>query len=83
MSVFSLLIQAQKEGLIGHPIAGYDQELLKNEFKIPAEVKLLTVLVLGYKGEDDALNERQLESENGPRVRNSVETWYAEEGWSL
>ncbi len=83
MSVFSLLIQAQKEGLIGHPLAGYDQELLKKEFSIPEEIRLLTVLVLGYKGEDDALNERQLKSENGPRVRNPVETWYAEEGWSL
>ncbi len=83
MSVFSLLLQAQKEGLIGHPIAGYDQELLKNEFKIPEDIRLLTVLVLGYRGEADALNERQMESENGSRVRNPLVKWYSEEIWSL
>ena len=83
MAVFGLLIQAQKEGLVGHPIAGYDQELLKKEFEIPGAVKLLTIIVLGYKGDSNALNERQLEAENGPRVRNSVEKWYAEERWSL
>ncbi len=83
MSVFSLLIQAQKEGLTGHPIAGYDQELLKDEFEIPGNIKLLTILVLGYKGEADALNERQLESENGPRVRNPRDKWYAAESWNL
>ncbi len=83
MSVFSLLVQAQKEGLTGHPIAGYDQEILKNEFEIPGNVKLLTIVVLGYKGEADALNERQLESENGPRVRNSRDEWYAKERWNF
>lgn len=81
MSVYSLLLQAQKEGLIGHPIAGYDQELLKKEFAIPEEVRLLTVIILGYKGGTEALNEKQLESENGPRVRNPLEKWYAEETW--
>lgn len=81
MSVFSLLVQAQKEGLVGHPIAGYDQKLLKQEFGIPEDIALLTVIVLGYKGEPDALNERQLEAENGPRVRKPVEEWYAQERW--
>ncbi len=83
MSVFSLLVQAEKEELIAHPIAGYDQELLKNEFGIPADIKLLTLLVVGYKGSDEALSEKQLESENGPRVRNSKETWLSEEGWNF
>ncbi len=83
MSVFSLLLQAQKEGLVAHPIAGYDQEILKNEFGIPADIKLLTILVVGYKGSDEALSEKQLESEHGPRVRNSRETWLSEEEWKF
>ena len=83
MSVFSLLLQAQREELIGHPIAGYDQEILKKEFEIPEDIKLLTVLIFGYKGNTEALNERQLEAENGPRVRNSTEKWYSKETWNF
>lgn len=83
MSVFSLLAQAQKEGLIGHPIAGYDQALLKKEFGIPEDIQLLTIVVLGYKGSDDALSERQRVSENGPRVRQPREKWYTKEKWEF
>ncbi len=83
MSVFSLLVQVEKEGLLAHPIAGYDQELLKNEFKIPEDIKLLTILVVGYRGSDEALSEKQLESEHGPRVRNSREIWLSEEIWKF
>ncbi len=83
MSVFSLLLQAQKEGLIGHPIAGYDQAILKKEFGIPEDTTLLTVLVLGHKGDSTLLNERQLSAENGPRVRNTKGKWFTKEKWDL
>lgn len=83
MSVFSLLLQAEKEGLLAHPIAGYDQEVLKTEFKIPEDIKLLTILIVGYKGSEEALNEKQLESEHGPRVRNPREQWHSREKWDF
>jgi len=83
MSVFSLLLQAQKEGLIGHPIAGYDQSLIKKEFEIPEDIKLLTILVLGFKGGFESLNEKQLASENSPRVRNPKGKWFAKEKWTF
>lgn len=83
MSVFSLLVQAEKEGLLAHPIAGYDQELLKKEFGIPEDIKLLTLIVVGYKGSEEALSEKQLESEHGPRVRNPKEKWLSEEVWKF
>jgi glutaredoxin-dependent peroxiredoxin len=83
MSVFSLLLQAEHEGLLAHPIAGYDQDLLKKEFEIPEDIRLLTLIVLGYKGNTESLNDKQLESENGPRIRNPKEKWYSEEKWSF
>jgi len=83
MSVFSLLAQAEKEGLLAHPIAGYDQEILKKEFGIPDDVKLLTIVVMGYKGSEKALSEKQLESEHGPRVRNPKEKWFVKEKWTF
>ena len=83
MSVLSLITQAENEGLIAHPIAGYDQEILKNEFGIPKDVKLLTILIMGYKGSEESLNEKQLESEHGPRIRNPRENWLSEETWNF
>ncbi len=83
MSVLSLLVQAQKEGLIGHPIAGYNQVLLKKEFGIPEDIQLLAIVVLGFKGSVDALDERQSVTENGPRIRQPREKWYTKEKWEL
>jgi glutaredoxin-dependent peroxiredoxin len=83
MSVFSILIQAEKEGILAHPIAGYNQQILKDEFKIPDDIKLLTVLVLGIRGNDNILSEKQLEAENGPRIRNSRINWLSEESWKF
>jgi len=83
MSVFSLLVQAEKEGLLAHPIAGYDQKILKIEFEIPEDVKLLTILVIGYKGITEALNEKQIESEHGPRIRNPRGKWLSNEKWNF
>ena len=85
MSVFSLLIQAWSEGIIAHPIAGYSQNVIKQAFDIPDEMKLLTVLILGYKdsGAESGLTPKQLESERGPRVRNPSADWFCEEKWDF
>jgi len=65
----NLMLQAVKEGLIAHPIAGFKPVKLKEEFGIPEEHTLITVVVIGFPGDESHLNEKHLESEHSERDR--------------
>ena len=86
-AVFSLVLQAQSEGIASHQMAGFSQDALREAFSVPEEVALLVVVALGYEDDDKAkagLNEAQLEKENGPRVRlafNEIVT--LDKGWDF
>jgi nitroreductase len=65
----NLMLQAVKEGLIAHPIAGFKPAKLKEEFGIPEEYTLITIVVIGFPGDESHLNEKHLESEHSARDR--------------
>ncbi len=65
----NLILQAVKEGLIAHPIAGFKPVKLKEEFGIPEEYTLITVVVIGFLGDEFHLNEKHLELEHSERSR--------------
>jgi nitroreductase len=65
----NLVLQAVKEGLIAHPIAGFKPGKLKEEFGIPEEYSLITVVVIGFPGDESHLNEKHLELEHSERNR--------------
>jgi nitroreductase len=69
LAVESLMLQATKEGLIAHPIAGYKPLPLKEAFGIDSDMILLTLVILGYPGDEAHLSDRHRESEHGARVR--------------
>lgn len=73
MAVQNLQIQAQHEGLIAHPIAGFKAGELKDELGIPADHILITLVVIGYPGTDNELNEKHQELESSERVRKSLD----------
>ncbi len=65
----NLILQAVKEGLIAHPIAGFKPLKLKEEFGIPEEYTPITVVVIGFPGDESHLNEKHLELEHSTRDR--------------
>jgi nitroreductase len=67
----NLLLQATKEGLYAHPMAGFDPFVVKKAFDIPAEFTVITLVAIGYPGSDAHLSEKHLKSETGPRERKS------------
>lgn len=73
MAAMAYQIQAIAEGLYVHPIAGYNNKDAKEALGIREEDTLQTLIVLGYPGDQKELNEKHLESENGPRVRKSLD----------
>lgn len=65
----NLMLQGVKEGLYVHPIAGFDPLKVKAAFGIPEDYIVITLVIMGYPGDEASLNEKHRELENGPRQR--------------
>ena len=72
MATLSLLLGAVQEGLMGHPMAGYDAAGVKKALDIPDEYHVLCVASLGYEGPIDLLDERTRAKDESPRVRKEL-----------
>ncbi len=55
LAVGEMILRATELGLIAHPIAGFDPLVLKRELGIPPEYVVITMVNIGYSGEDDSL----------------------------
>ncbi len=71
MATAFLILRATELGLVAHPIAGYDPVKVKEILKIPAEMVLIALLIIGEKSEEiyPLLSEKQIlaESQRPPR----------------
>ncbi len=65
----NLMLQGIKEGLYVHAIAGFDPLKVKAGFHIPDEYVVITLVAMGYPGDEATLNEKHKELEHGPRNR--------------
>lgn len=73
LAVMSLLLAAVSEGLMAHPMAGYDANKLHATFDIPAEYHVMCVVAMGYQGPIEALEGRWREYDESPRVRKGID----------
>lgn len=69
----NLMLQATQLGLTAHPIAGYSPEKVKKVFSIPERFTVVVLIVLGYPGDTDQLEDWAKEAELGPRQRRPLE----------
>ena len=60
-----VLLQATDLGLVAHPVAGYDEDKTKEILKIPAEMTVITLIIVGKlsKKVNPDLSEAQKKSE--------------------
>ncbi|MEW5815389.1 MAG: nitroreductase family protein [Spirochaetota bacterium] len=65
----NLILQAVKEGLIAHPIAGFKPVPIKEALGIPQDYTLIVLIVTGYPGEITLLSEKDKSREAAERVR--------------
>ena len=72
MACMNLQLQATKEGLISHPIAGFDAVQLRQDLGISEDYTLLTLIILGYPGNPEDLSEKHQEMENDPQIRKPL-----------
>jgi len=60
-------MQAVREGLRAHPVAGFDPDPVKAILHVPDSSILITLVILGYPGETGELSEKHRLSEESPR----------------
>jgi nitroreductase len=83
LAVENLMLQAFKEGLYAHAIAGYDPIKVKQAFGIPEEFIIITLVGIGFPGDDGHLNEKHKELEHSPRNRKLESEVIAYNVWSF
>lgn len=75
-------IQANGEGLIAHPIAGFNPSIAKKALEIPEKTVLMTLVILGFPGDPSHLNERHFAAERSARTRKALEDVFAFNSWT-
>jgi nitroreductase len=72
LAVANLLAQATGEGLIAHPLAGFKPMPIKEALGVPPELILITLVIVGYPGDEAGLSEKHRAQEHAPRERKSL-----------
>ena len=83
LAVMSLLLAATEEGLMTHPMAGYDAAKLHQVLDIPDEYHVLCVIAMGYPGSIQQLDERTRKKDEAPRTRKALSEIIAKDRFSF
>jgi len=82
MATMALQIQAVSEGLIIHPIAGFNEGAAKEVLGISEEDSLMVLLILGYPGSEEGLSDKHRQGEHSARERFPLDRIHAFDGWT-
>lgn len=83
LAVENLMLQAFHEGLYAHAIAGYDPLEVKSAFLIPEDFVVITLVAIGYPGDERHLNEKHRKLEHGARDRKRASAVIAYDAWDF
>jgi nitroreductase len=72
LAVMSLLLAAVDEGLMAHPMAGWDAGKLHAALDIPSEYHVMCLISLGYQGPPDLLESKPRAQDEAPRIRKEL-----------
>jgi nitroreductase len=65
-------MQALEDGLYVHQMAGFDQEKVKELFKVSDDLEAVTAMAVGYQGNANILPDDLKKTELAPRKRLSI-----------
>jgi len=82
LSAMNFMTQATAEGLIAHPMAGFDPNIAKKALGIPEEHICMLLVSVGRKGGEAGLKEHHLAQEHADRVRLPLDRILAWNGWT-
>jgi len=77
----NLALQATALGLVAHPMAGFDVEKARAEYKIPRGYEPVAMIAVGYPGDPAVLPDHLRERELKPRNRRPISDFVFAEQW--
>jgi len=72
LATMSFLLAAVDEGLMAHPMGGYDAPKLHAALSIPPQYHVMCIVSLGYEGPIELLDERTRKKDEAPRTRKPM-----------
>jgi nitroreductase len=82
-------VQAFEDGLFVHQMAGFDKDIARQAFNIPADYEIATTMAIGYRDNPSVLPEKLQKREMAERRRRELtelvftETWGKAMEWSV
>ncbi|MFX1300217.1 MAG: nitroreductase family protein [Promethearchaeota archaeon] len=75
LSTAFLVLRATELGLVAHPIAGFDDEKVKEILEIPKEMTVITLIIVGKHSETttELLSDKQASAEKNRPPRKKLE----------
>ncbi|MDG6224469.1 MAG: nitroreductase family protein [Candidatus Thermoplasmatota archaeon] len=84
MAAYALILRATELGLVAHPIAGYDPEIVREKLGIPDEFSIITLIIIGKHSNDTSLlSEKQAETEKRRPERKPFSDLFFIDGWGI
>lgn len=68
----NLLLQGIAEGLVLHPMAGWEEDKMRAALEIPAPYRAVVVIAIGYPGHIEDLSEQLQQRETAERTRKPL-----------
>lgn len=79
----NLLLQATYDGLIGHPMAGFDADAAAEAVGMEGEHQPVVLLALGYPGDPGTLDPEVRAKDERPRTRLAQREFVFEDRWRV
>jgi len=75
MATGFLILRATELGLVAHPIAGYDEDVVKKVLHIPTDMTVITLVTVGVHSDaiSSILSDKQVEDERKRPKRLPIE----------
>jgi nitroreductase len=82
LAAMNLMLQATREGLYAHPIAGYSPAKAAKAVDLPEDFIPLTLIIVGRPGPNEFLSEAQMEREKSARERKPLAEVAFRDSWT-
>ncbi|MFQ5878926.1 MAG: nitroreductase family protein [Dehalococcoidia bacterium] len=69
----NILLQTAALGLMGHAMVGWSEQKVREALYIPQDIRVMTLIAVGYQGSSDELDEENRAKDMKPRQRRPLE----------
>jgi len=81
LAVENMLLESYHQGLVAHSILGFNENFVKENLGIPDDYRVIVLVIIGYEGNVEYLDEYAREKEMQPRVRKDINEIVHRGGW--